>query len=143
MRARYRWYCERTPPTLAAYGDRWCQAESVSWGGVKAQVYMYYTHDSLMNATANFPESDFGEVLKALFIKYGEPTETSQSTVRNGMGAEFTNETALWATASSYVVAKRYVNKISESSVDYYLKSWLPATQQRQAERAANSAKKL
>lgn len=77
-----------------------------------AQVVIMRTGSVLMI----FDSGSFGSILNAMTVKYGSG-DCNDSTVRNGMGAEFTQSTCDWAIGGSFLRLQRFGSKVTQGSL--------------------------
>jgi hypothetical protein len=82
-------------------------------------------------------------IVDALTSKYGKPTNSSTAKIKNRMGAEFDDETALWALDGSTILVKKYNGEIGQSLVTYSLDAVVDATNLAIKSIAIENAKKL
>ena len=140
-RASIRMFCnDTTPPHRVA--DRICGDEATI-GDVSVKGYFFFTEDRFLSGALNFPSKSFASIEASFIERHGPPTTTTEETVQNRMGAEFTNRVHKWIGPRVSIRLYRYSGKVTEGSAYIMLNSELDRFSEGQAQERKKGASQL
>lgn len=92
-----------------------CKLE-IDGGGFSMTAHFVFDSTGFTQAIGKFPSENYGDVKEIFVARYGKPHSTTQSDVRNRMGATFRQEELLWMGKRASVSVSRYGSNLSDGS---------------------------
>lgn len=93
-------------------------------GTALISVLLKFLDNKFEAAELKFKPHSYGGIFKAFSAKYGEPDAVENSVVKNQMGAEFENQTAVWTGKQISIIMKRLATKIDEGDAHIITQRW-------------------
>lgn len=105
-------------PWSTSQSDTQCMLSGfMTYATVRGELQAFLLDGRVMVVWVTIDSKNFDDVASALREKYGKPFSSHVDKAQNLYGATFTNHTITWVAGGATLSAKKYAEKISESSI--------------------------
>ncbi|MCP4148049.1 MAG: hypothetical protein GY757_09905 [bacterium] len=112
-------------------------------GSAWVELTFYFTDSGLVGTTIDMRSKDFEGLLKVFETKYGKPTNYKETGIQNGLGAKFTQKTAIWLNEQikREIIIEKYTEGINLGMVAF--SPWDPDGENKNKSIIKEAAKEL
>ena len=127
---------------IGEVGPRGCGTQ-FTIGDTSVNGFLRLANDKFVQGMFKFDSKEFEKVRDTFIERYGRPQVTSNSEVKNRMGATFTNQQLRWHGQLVQITLAKYTDQLTESMLVIGLSEFMESEQKKEENERKRAAEKL